>query len=676
MVERNIVRAIVFVGNDNYKSGQLINKLNFKLGDFLDILQARGGSEILIDFYKSKGYPQVDITVDPDKLSEGRVIYNIKEGPRVKINSVHYAGNESLKTSELKKVVKTSKKKLVVLTRYYVEQEIEKDIQKLQSIYFERGFLDVKIAPQLNYNEDKTKVDLVFNITEGASYVVNTIDVTGNTLIDANEMKENMQLQTSAVYNDRQANADIKFLEKRFKEQGFVEAKIEKKRKFIGDDKVDVEYAIMPGGKFRIGKINIIGNKETQDKVVRRVLDEYDFKPGQWYNSDIAKGDGEGYLEKMIRRMAVMESAVITPTGDDPNTRDAQVNVTEGQTGMVMLGAGIGSDDGVVGQLVFTQRNFDFRDKPKSLSELFTGQAYKGAGQTLRIALEPGTEFSRYSIQFTEPYFRDKPIQMDLAGSSYTRERESYDEDRLKGFIGFEKRYKNKWRRSVAVRVENVDITDLENDAPLEVIADKGKHSLFGLRLGIGKDMRDDQYNPSKGYSFNGGYEQVAGDDTFGILDAVYRYYKTLDEDLAENKTVLAIKVLGATTVGDAPVFEKFYAGGTGTYGIRGFDYRGVSPRGTTPTGPSGDPIGSDWIGIANAEVTIPLGNEVFSALLFVDSGIVEDGGYRASAGTGLQILMPQWFGPVPMRFELAAPLMKDESDDTRPFSFSVGRLF
>jgi outer membrane protein assembly factor BamA len=151
----------------------------------------------------------------------------------------------------------------------------------------------------------------------------------------------------------------------------------------------------------------------------------------------------------------------------------------------------------------------------------------------------------------------------------------------------------------------------------------------------------------------------------------------------------LAVKLLGATTVGNAPIFEKFYAGGSGTYGIRGFEYRGVSPRGLPATpnsvAPGGydiigtekkDPIGSDWIAIANAEVTVPLASETFSALFFVDSGMIEEGSIRVSVGTGIQILIPQWFGPVPMRFEIATPLMKEDEDDTQAFSFSVGRLF
>ena len=86
-----------------------------------------------------------------------------------------------------------------------------------------------------------------------------------------------------------------------------------------------------------------------------------------------------------------------------PDQRDAQVNITEGQTGMILLGAGVASDSGVIGQLVFEQRNFDIKDKPKSMWELITGKAFKGAGQTFRIALEPGTELSRYSVSFSEP---------------------------------------------------------------------------------------------------------------------------------------------------------------------------------------------------------------------------------------------------------------------------------
>ena len=118
---------------------------------------------------------------------------------------------------------------------------------------------------------------------------------------------------------------------------------------------------------------------------------------------------------------------------------------------------------------------------------------------------------------------------------------------------------------------------------------------------------------------------------------------------------------------------------------MRGFDYRGVSTRGY-PTFPGTmvsdksrkkkDPIGSDWIFLAGSEVAFPLASETFQGLLFVDSGTIDSAPYRVSVGTGLQILIPQWFGPVPMRFEFAMPVSKGDRDETRVFSFSVGRLF
>jgi outer membrane protein assembly factor BamA len=120
-----------------------------------------------------------------------------------------------------------------------------------------------------------------------------------------------------------------------------------------------------------------------------------------------------------------------------------------------------------------------------------------------------------------------------------------------------------------------------------------------------------------------------------------------------------------------------FYAGGM--HSIRGFEYRGVSTRGlqTNVAEPERkDPVGSDWLFLANTELTVPLVGETLSGLFFVDSGTVDSGSYRVSGGGGIQILVPQWFGPVPMRFGLAVPFLKDEEDETEAFFFSFGGLF
>ncbi|HIJ66840.1 MAG TPA: outer membrane protein assembly factor BamA [Planctomycetes bacterium] len=681
IVEKNLVRLLAFKGNNRINSGKLAKELAFKQGDYLDLFLIRDGVARMVELYHKGGYAFVEISLDESGLSQGRVVYEIKEGPRVKVRRVEFEGNESIRSKELAKAVKTRTRKYLFWPVYYEEGVISEDVAKLQDVYQKRGFLDARIEVDSGFSEDNKVAYVRFSIEEGPVYTIERIIITGNEFFDSRTLTEGMRLQVGGFYSKQKADFDSRHILSRYQELGFVDAQVRHQRSFMGPGKVVAHFEISQGGRFRIGQVIITGNESTQDKVIRRILDEEDFSPGQWFDAGVARGDGTGELEKTIQRTILTESTFIRATGSQPDRRDAHVSIIEGQTGSVMLGAGVASDSGLIGHLVFDQRNFDITDWPQSFRDLIRGRAFKGAGQRLRIALEPGTVQDMFSISFTEPYLFDKPVSLDVVGSSFERFRESYNEERLKGYFGFEKRYKDKWRRGISFRAETVDVTDLERDAPREIRDVRGENDLFGAKLYIRKDTTDSRFTPSTGYHFNAGYEQVGGDYTFGILSGTQRWYRTLYQDLADRKTILEVKLHGATVLGDAPPFEKFYAGGTGS--LRGFDYRGVSTRGLqyNPTTPivgaeKKDPIGSDWILLANAEVAVPLTEEVISLLFFVDAGTIDSGGARASVGTGLQILIPQWFGPVPMRFELAAPFMKDDEDETRAFSFSVGALF
>ena len=694
---KDVVNSIEFEGNYKYKDKTLLKKLGFEAGDYYDHNLGEEGRATIEDHYRKKGFAYVRVMLLEEQVSEGReekliqdpnekptedrgaynIIYKVDEGPRVGIKSISFRGNKAIKTSSLKKALQTRKRKWLFWPGYYNKEKVDADVERLKSIYYNNGFLNHNIWAE-------GTVHVIFIIEEGPAYTIDDINFPPLKHFDDKTLRAELELEPGQIYNKRKADSHARRILKLLRENGYINAAVEQRPDYdpeAGDNVVNVEYDITEGKQFRIGRIDITGNNETQDRVVRRILDEEDFTPGALYNADIAPRMGGGQLEKYIRRTVLCEDVIIQPVDepyiynpDAPNevTQDVGVEITEGFTGMWNPGVGVSSDSGVIGQLIFQQRNFDIKDKPESLGDLITMKAFKGAGQTLRIALEPGTEVSRYSISFHEPYFRDRPTSLDVTGSSWERWRESYDENRLKGFFGFEQRRKDRWRRSIGFRAENVGIDDLDDDAPQEIIDVEGDNLLAGIRFGIGRDLTDDRFNPSRGTKFNTQYEQVSGDHNFGILSGTHIWYSTLHEDLLERKTILAIMLRGASVVGDAPPFEKFYGGGTGTYGIRGFDYRGVSPR----AGNDNDPIGSDWIFLANTEVVVPLASENFAALFFVDGGAIDTGGYRASVGTGIQILIPQWFGPVPMRFEIATPFMKDDQDETAVFSFSMGALF
>lgn len=670
VVEKNLVRSLALHGNEGISDSRLLKELTFAQGDYLDVFAARAGRDAIEAFYRKRGYAWVKVTLNEEGMIRGQVEYVIEEGPRPKIKAVRFTGNTSFSARELKKPIKTKPKKLLVFSEYYNPDQIVEDEKKLVEVYQKRAFLDVKVRSEATFGKDDKTAEITFHIEEGPVYLVDSIRFSGQTFFDEAALRDGLRLREDFYFSQDWAEFDAKKIRSRYLEQGFVEARVELKRVFLPDARVSVEFTVTEGERFRIGEVIITGNTTIKDHAIRRVLDEEEFEPGAWYDANAAAGSGEGELEKIIRQTVVTESAVITPVGDAPDTRDAMVNISEGQTGSIMLGAGVASDSGIIGSITLDQRNFDIKDWPDSFGEFITGKAFRGAGQRMRISLNPGTEYSTYSIDFTEPYLFDQPLALNAGGSSFSRYRESWDEGRITGSLGLEKRYRDDWRRGISFRGEQVRIKNLDNDVPEEISDVEGGNMLYGTRFYVRRDRTDSRFIPTSGYNFDAGYEQVFGDFTFGVLSGTQRWYKTLYEDLAEHKTVLETKIHAGTVIGSAPMFEKFYAGGIGS--IRGFHYRGISPR----KGADDDPVGSDWLVMGSSEISIPLGSQTFAWLFFADVGFIDSGPVRTSVGTGVQILIPQFFGPVPMRFELASPLTKDDKDETQAFSFSVGALF
>jgi len=640
----------------------------------------------IAEVYRKVGYPSVKVVLDRDRLADGHLLYRIEEGPRVQIGSIEFEGNDAFGDGTLRQVIKIKEKKWLLWPFHFTEEAVEADVDRLREFYYGRGHLNYKIEARTELSDSGDKMDVVFVIEEGPVYRIDRIVFNGNTRFTEEQLRENLDSREGKVYLKAEADRGARKIEQRYREIGYVDAEVRQSVKFtpeVDENLVTLTIHVKEGRQFRIGRIDITGNETTKDKVVRRVLDEYDFTPGELYNAKIAPKEGNGRLEKYSQRAASAQQVMIRPVAPesgDPNTKDVRVDLEEGMTGLIRPGVGFSSDNGVMAQIIYQQQNFDIADLPEDLGEWFTPwRTFRGAGQRFGLRLEPGTRYSQYSISFSDPYWRDEPITFNMLGQSWKRFRESYDEKRLKGAIGFEQCLSEQWRRSIGFRAENVGVSDLDFDAPLEIRDFYGDTQLFGVRFGVGFSGVDDVYDPSQGRNISAFYEQVTGDDTFGILEGSYTRYFTLYEDVLGRKTILAGKFLGGTILGEAPPFEKFYAGGTSRYGIRGFEYRGVSTRGLqthVPNPVRKDPVGSDWIFLAGAEITIPLVGENFGLLLFSDSGTIDTGSYRLSIGTGVEIKVPQVFGNMPIRFEIATPVLKDDEDETQVFSFSGGGVF
>src|SRR5262249_48887792 len=156
--------------------------------------------------------------------------------------------------------------------------------------------------------------------------------------------------------------------------------------------------------------------------------------------------------------------------GDDPKIRDVLVEVVEAKTASFGVGAGINSNGGLGGNITYEQRNFDITDFPESWTDIFSDRAFIGAGQHLRITLEPRTQGSNASVRFPEPWIFDQPYSFTAEGYWRDRTREHWDETRAGGRFTFGKRWNYIWSTALTLRGEDVDIHNIEDEDETTVV--------------------------------------------------------------------------------------------------------------------------------------------------------------------------------------------------------------
>jgi outer membrane protein insertion porin family len=671
--EKPEVLSITFEGAEEFKRKDLLEVLTYGEGDPLDLFDVRQGREAMERLYKEKGYAYVEVTIDEEALSEQRVVYRIIENQKVRVEKVEFEGNVQYPASELKGVIETKAHFPIFVTGDFDPERAQRDAALLQRYYYERGFLDA----QVGYTDEfidvaREKLVVTFRILEGTRYTIKEIRIEGEAVFTEADILGRFELIPGEYLVQSRLSRDIEVVRTLYGSNGYIDVQVATSWVFAEEPgQVILTFTITEGEQFQMGWIEVDGNVFTQEKCVRREL--------RFYPEEIFDTTKLRAAEKRLKGTGLFTEAVIGPgTEAGPGQREVLVRVTENdRTNQFIAGAGLSSDSGLLGNIVLENTNFDLFDRPRSWDEFFRGRSFRGAGQTARIQFEPGTEITRFRIDFREPYLMDKPIGFGTSFYLFARGRDGYDEERGGGNFSFDKRFEDGllagWTGEVAFRAELVRITDLDSFMPDEVKDVKGDNFLSTVKLSLLHDTTDSRFDPTEGHRINASWEQGIGEFYHAELTAGYVKHWTVAIDEKDRRSVVSARVRGGQILGDAPMFERFYAGGIGS--MRGFDYRGISPR----DGIRNTRIGGDFMMLTGAEYSFPLVAKVVRGVFFVDMGTVEESfgisNWRSAVGGGVRLTL-DIFGTVPMEFDLAVPISKDSEDDTRIFSFFIGLPF
>ena len=371
-------------------------------------------------FFIDKGFPdaQIVVTEEEDIVLKNSVrwIFNVEKGKRIKIEQINFTGNETVKSSKLRGLMKETKKRRFPMGIFkpskFIEYEYKNDKENIVAYYNNKGKRDTRIIRDSAYMTDiplkngKTRKGIIIEIdlAEGNQYYFGDIDIRGNTTYSSAVLREVLGIKKGDLYNEELLQTRLNFdrngrdISTLYMDNGYLFFQVNPVEKGVIGDTVNIEIRIQEGPVALIDKVIIIGNDRTHEHVIRRELRTL---PGNKFSrSDIIRSQRELMALNYFNPETM---SINTPVNPQRGTVDIIYGVDERPSDQLELSAGWGGfGRGLIGTLGVTFNNF-------SLRNLFNSAAWnplpQGDGQRLSLRIQTnGRYYQSYNFSFTEPW--------------------------------------------------------------------------------------------------------------------------------------------------------------------------------------------------------------------------------------------------------------------------------
>ncbi len=426
VVERRIIRSIKYDGMKSITVSEILDrfkerKVGLSVESQYDPNKVQRAKVVLQEYLAERGrqFATVDPQIHQVPPSSLEIVFKVNEGPKVKVGSITFDGNDHMSDRKLAAAMKNLHPYGIphslffesLFAKTYDSSKLEEDRERIQQFYQDHGYFtahttDAKVdivttitggsfrIPLIHQQSLGKAANIHISVEEGRLYHLNNINFVGVKLFRTPDslMKPVFGMGQGDVFSTAKLRKGITDLQKLYGQFGYIDAVAEPSFEPVPNtDKLDLTLTLDEGKQFFVRRIDFSGNTTTRDKVIRRelLLDEGEVFNTHLWELSILRLNQLGYFEPLKE-----EEAADIKRDTKTDTVDITLKVKERGKNSVQLNGGVSAIAGSFIGFSYSTNNF------------------LGLGETLSLSTQLGTIQRSAQFGFTEPYLFDIPLQV------------------------------------------------------------------------------------------------------------------------------------------------------------------------------------------------------------------------------------------------------------------------
>lgn len=316
------IRDITVVGAQRIEPTTILTYLDVRVGDemsqdtFDKALQSLFGTGLFADVTLRQRGTTLEVSVVENPV----------------INEIAFEGNDKIKNPELLAEIQLRPRQVFTRTK------VQADVNRLYQLYQRQGRFSVQIEPKI-IELDQNRVNLVFEINEGAVTTVRSIRFVGNrqysddklrSVISSREYEWYRFLSTADRYDPDRVGYDQELLRRFYLSQGYADFRIVSANAELGPkrDQFYLTFTVEEGNRYRVGAITI--NSQLVNFNADALKPQVTFATGEWYNAEEVKTT----VDKITEALGDMQYAFVNVRPEvkrnrEDRTVDISINISE-----------------------------------------------------------------------------------------------------------------------------------------------------------------------------------------------------------------------------------------------------------------------------------------------------------------------------------------------------------